>query len=151
MNSEILLAIRIGPSSVVPAREAATLARRIGAHITVLHIAAELHPVDMAGADGLNIEEEQAHMLQEVEQELRTFITEHLSDVPADGRIVRGGVAEQVAAVAAEIDADYVVVGTHGRGALARLVLGDTTQSILQHTSRPVLVVPLQADAPAAE
>lgn len=150
MNSEILLAVRIGPSSIVPARAAATLARSLGAHITVLHIAAELHPVDLAGADGLNIEEEQAHLLQEVEQELRTFIAEHLADVAADGRIVRGDVAEQVAAVAAEIDADYVVVGTHGRGALARLVLGDTTQSILQHTTRPVLVVPLQAGAPAA-
>jgi nucleotide-binding universal stress UspA family protein len=57
---------------------------------------------------------------------------------------MEGDVAQSVAAVASELNAAYLVVGTRGRGALARLVLGDTTQAILQHAPCPVVVVPLR-------
>jgi nucleotide-binding universal stress UspA family protein len=127
------------------------LAQQIGARVSVLYVAAELRPSDLAGADGLNLEDEQRRILQEAETDLRAFVSEHLADVATSSRIVRGDVAEQVAAAAADIDADYVVVGTHGRGGLARLVLGDTTHAILQHTTRSVLVVPMQSGVPAAD
>ncbi len=146
MAAEILLAIRVGPSSVVPARAALKLARQIDAHVTVLYVAGALHPVDLVGSDGLTLEDEQNRILQDAETELQEFMAEHLSGVEATSRLASGPVAEQVAAVAAEIEADYIVVGTRGRSALARLVLGDTTQSILQHSTRPVVVVPIQPD-----
>jgi nucleotide-binding universal stress UspA family protein len=49
---------------------------------------------------------------------------------------------------AAERDADLVVCGTRGQGAVARSVLGSTSSSLLHHADRAVLVVPA-ADAPA--
>ena len=146
MTPEILLAIRVGPSSLVPARVALDLARRIGAHLTVLNVAPELRAVDIAGSGGLSIEDEQQRILADAEEALSGFLAEHLGGAGASARVAAGPVGERVAEIATELNADYVVVGTHGRGTLARLVLGDTTQSILQHTTRPVLVVPLPSD-----
>jgi nucleotide-binding universal stress UspA family protein len=40
-----------------------------------------------------------------------------------------------------ELDASVVVTGTRGRSALAAAVLGSTTQGVLNHAHRPVLVV----------
>ena len=41
-----------------------------------------------------------------------------------------------------EIDADAIVCGSRGRGAVARSLLGSTSTSLLHHSTRPVLVVP---------
>ena len=39
------------------------------------------------------------------------------------------------------IGADLIVMGSHGRSGLEKLVLGSVTQAVLSHTHLPVLVV----------
>lgn len=57
--------------------------------------------------------------------------------------------AAAILAVAAEIDAEVIVVGTRGRGDVKSLLLGSVSHGILQHADRPVLVVPSVAVAQA--
>jgi nucleotide-binding universal stress UspA family protein len=145
MVPEIVLATRFGPSSAEPARVASELARRIGARITVLYVASELQALQVGGAEaGIDPVTERERIDRRINDELREFIDEHFKDHEFSVRIVEGDVADQVAAVARDVSATYIVVGTRGRGQLARLILGDTTQSILQRTPCPVLVVPLR-------
>lgn len=145
MRPEIVLATRFGPSSAEPARVAAGLAHAIGAHITVLYVATELQALQVGGAEaGIDPVTERERIDRRINDELRHFIDEHFRDQEFDVRIVEGDVAEQVSSVARDVGATYIVVGTRGRGQLARLILGDTTQSILQRTPCPVLVVPLR-------
>lgn len=54
----------------------------------------------------------------------------------------RSGVAREILAASASIDADLVVVGTSGRGGLGKLVLGSTAEAVLRHADRDVLAVP---------
>ena len=54
---------------------------------------------------------------------------------------------EPILSAAAERDADVVVCGSRGRGAVARSVLGSTSSSLLHHAERAVLIVP-EAEAP---
>ena len=56
-------------------------------------------------------------------------------------RYVEEGPAADVI-VDASKDAELVVVGTRGRGAIATLVLGSTSQHVIHHARRPVVVVP---------
>ena len=46
-----------------------------------------------------------------------------------------------VVEAAASLQADLIVMGSHGRSGLEKLVLGSVTQAILSHTQLPVLVV----------
>jgi nucleotide-binding universal stress UspA family protein len=43
---------------------------------------------------------------------------------------------------AGEVDADVLVCGTRGQGAVDRVLLGSTASSLLHHAERPLLVVP---------
>lgn len=56
-------------------------------------------------------------------------------------RVVVGAPAPTIAATAREQDADLIAMATHGRGGLARLVMGSVTTGTLQRSNRPVLVV----------
>jgi nucleotide-binding universal stress UspA family protein len=52
-----------------------------------------------------------------------------------------GHPGEEIAAVADRDKADLIVMGSHGHGALAGLVLGSVTNAVLAHTKKPILVV----------
>jgi nucleotide-binding universal stress UspA family protein len=53
-----------------------------------------------------------------------------------------GAVAEEILNEANEINADLIVMGTHGHGAMYNLLVGSTTKGVLKHSTRPVLLVP---------
>lgn len=48
---------------------------------------------------------------------------------------------ESILAAATQQQADLIVMGSHGAGALERLLLGSQTQRVLAHTTLPVLVL----------
>lgn len=56
-------------------------------------------------------------------------------------RLRRGEPAAEILAVAAEVAADLIVMGTHGRGGLSRLVLGSVAESVMRKAPCPVLTV----------
>jgi len=51
-------------------------------------------------------------------------------------------VATQIAQAAEDLDADLIVVGTHGRGAVAGAVWGSVAKGLCHTSHRPLLVVP---------
>ena len=55
--------------------------------------------------------------------------------------------------LATELQANFVVLGTHGRHAVARWLLGSVAEGVVRHAPCPVLVIPLEApiDVPKIE
>jgi nucleotide-binding universal stress UspA family protein len=91
------------------------------------------------------------------DEETDTAIEKAALDTAADGarRAVAAGLVAQprivnrdgdietaILAAAAEIDADLILLGTRGRGAVKSLMLGSVTHAVLHHADRPVLVIP---------
>jgi len=62
----------------------------------------------------------------------------------AEGRIAgqHGGIARAILAVAADVDADLIVLGTRGMGGMKSFLLGSVSHEVVQHADRAVLVVP---------
>jgi len=98
----------------------------------------------LAGESGahlhvLNVVVTRAHH-KEIEDELRAFY--RAAPALAVDYLVRGGDApDAILRPADEVEADLIVVGTHGRSGLDRLLCGSVAESVLQRSSRPVLVV----------
>jgi len=55
--------------------------------------------------------------------------------------VVGASEADTIVERADALDADLIVVGTHGRGALGRVVLGSVATKVVQHAHCPVVVV----------
>ncbi|WP_343676813.1 universal stress protein [Paraburkholderia heleia] len=54
-------------------------------------------------------------------------------------------IAECIERIAADWHADLIVMGTHGRRGVRRLMLGSVAERVLRLARRPVLLVPLRA------
>ncbi|MGE4343831.1 MAG: universal stress protein [Geoalkalibacter sp.] len=84
-----------------------------------------------------------------IEQRLKQFAEDELKDHPEDlGRVteihVRHGQAVgTILTLARELDADLIVMGTHGKGRLHYTFLGSVAEKVLHRAKCPVLAVPL--------
>ena len=61
--------------------------------------------------------------------------------IPVETIQLTGAPVAQIVEQAAKLSADYIVMGSHGRKGLEKLVLGSVTQRVLSDSLIPVLVV----------
>jgi nucleotide-binding universal stress UspA family protein len=88
------------------------------------------------------------------EQLWREYLTPMQPTEPGvrlERRLEEGDPAKKIVAVADELGCDLIVVGTHGRGGLGRLLMGSVADKVLRKAPCPVLTVrsAYPADAPA--
>ncbi|WP_435332789.1 universal stress protein [Haloarchaeobius sp. TZWWS8] len=62
-------------------------------------------------------------------------------DVPVVATILEGSPSKEVVRYAEENDCDLIVMGTHGRGGIDRLLLGSVAERVVRSSSVPVLTV----------
>ena len=120
-----------------PAFEVAcSLARDYGAELIVCHVS----PWPVAGVvEGITVEIPTGS-LEETEGQLLQMLPED-SKVKVSHRLERGEASAEILKVAAETKADLIVMGTHGRGGLSRLLIGSVTEDVMRKAPCPVLTV----------
>lgn len=64
-----------------------------------------------------------------------------ITEVPVETDVLIGEPGHMIVALAEKISADLVVMGTHGRGGVSRLLLGSVADYVLRHASCPVLTI----------
>jgi nucleotide-binding universal stress UspA family protein len=121
---------------------AASLARQLGASIELVHVWAS--PV-YAFPDGALILGAEAvdRLTTDLRGQLDACVARHADrDLLVAGRLVQGDSPREIVAVAKAIDADLVVMGTHGRTGLARALVGSVAERVVRTSPVPVLTVP---------
>ncbi|MFB6101374.1 MAG: universal stress protein [Haloplanus sp.] len=68
-------------------------------------------------------------------------------DVPVETVIVEGKPSREIVRYAETEGCDLVVMGTHGRGGIDRLLLGSVAESVIRSSSIPVTTVPVGREA----
>jgi nucleotide-binding universal stress UspA family protein len=80
--------------------------------------------------------------------ELEQLVEAENAPVAPDDRLIRSGRAdEEIAEAAVAWHADLVVLGSHGRGWIDRLLIGSTTERLLHRLPASLLVVPISKPA----
>ncbi len=78
----------------------------------------------------------------EAEAYLKTITAQLAQDhLAVTSECSEGIVAEAILEIANRVHADLIAMSTHGRGSVAKIVLGSVAESIVQHTTIPILLV----------
>jgi nucleotide-binding universal stress UspA family protein len=146
---------------------AVSLADLYNASITIIHVLPEVPPLLDQSVIGYisaeRWEEIKSQQLEEAKEALIGKKREHLAikeallqfsedvkqqqqgaDLTTDEIIVeRGNPVEEIIKHAEERNCDLIVMGTHGQGTLADVMLGSTARRVIRRSKMPVLVIRL--------
>jgi nucleotide-binding universal stress UspA family protein len=117
----------------------------------VVHVASTfppilgLDPVPESVTEIPGPDEARRELARHVDRCLRDFTRRRDPSLPLPERVVThlsfDSPAQEIARVAQELDAHLVIVGTHGRRGLSRVILGSVAEAVVRLAPCPVLVI----------
>jgi nucleotide-binding universal stress UspA family protein len=119
---------------------AIALAAKLDAGIHLLHVV----PWPLIGAEipVALTEAAMGDIMKRKQQELDQIVAAHTGKVPIGLAVLKSGDARTaITAMARNLGADLIVMGTHGRRGVSRLVLGSVAESVARTAPCPVLLV----------
>ena len=136
--THILAAVDLTEEAQQVARRAAALAQTSNAKLSLVHV---VEPLTFAYGGDIPVD------LSEIQQQLQQQATQQLQELgasinvdEANRHILTGSAVTEIHDIAAELGADLIVVGSHGRKGLA-LLLGSTANGVLHGARCDVLAV----------
>jgi nucleotide-binding universal stress UspA family protein len=143
MFKHILVPVDGSSTAQLAVEKAIGLAKAFDSRVTAIFV---IDPYPFTGV-GTDFAYGQAEYLSAATAEANAAIKAAKTAFERAGVSVATSVIESHAAwrgvveAAASLQADLIVMGSHGRSGLEKLVLGSVTQAVLSHTQLPVLVV----------
>ena len=148
--AKILVATDGSKEAELAATTAADLAQKTGSELHVVHgfgivpIGPPVYPeaIDLQG-EALEVETEERISEQRAQEVLEAEVEKIRSagSTVAQGHLIEGRVAPEIVALAEEIGAGLIVMGSRGRGGIRRALMGSVSDSVVRHAHCPVMVV----------
>ncbi|HKE13903.1 MAG TPA: universal stress protein [Kofleriaceae bacterium] len=151
----ILVGTDFSGEAEIALEHAVRIARHVGAELLLAHAGSVIDTADAAlapeSAALLEYERIVAQHVAENREHLAQLVDRVRSrGVDASEQIVEGFPDTGISEAADELDADLVVIGTHGRTGLKRLLLGSVAERVVRLCRRHVMVARPTADGEAA-
>jgi nucleotide-binding universal stress UspA family protein len=134
----ILVATDFTATSNLALDWAIELAAPLGASVTVIH-AYEIPVIGFPDGALIATSEVAARISTAARAALDSVVEQREGrGVPLTSKLREGVAWEEINAVADEMDADLIVLGTHGRRGIARALLGSVADKVIRTSHRPV-------------
>jgi len=139
----VLVATDLSEAASATLSTAARYAELFEAQIRIVHV---VEPATFPTVVSLSLD--MAAFEEGSRAEFERLVEVELPRVQSDDRVVRRGRAdEEIAEEAVAWRADLVVLGSHGKGWIDRLLIGSTTEGLLNRLPTSLLVVPINRPA----
>ncbi|GGM61507.1 nucleotide-binding universal stress UspA family protein [Halarchaeum rubridurum] len=137
MYDEILVPTDGSPEAEAAVEHAVDIAATYGARIHALYV------VDTSPYATLDATETVVEDLEDEGEDAVEYVTTAAADAGVEARstITNGNVHEAITTYARANDIDLIVMGTHGRRGLGRVLVGSVTERVVRTADVPVLTV----------
>lgn len=138
---KILVAVDFTPASLHAADTAVALAKAIGAEVTIVTVL-QIPVYSFLDAAAIPSPETVGVIVEGAERALAAEVARHkASGCRVEGILKQGSPADEIHALAGAAHYDLIVMGTHGRGAIATALLGSVAQQVVRTSQVPVMTV----------
>ncbi len=153
---KVLIALDYNPTAQKVAETGFSLAKSLNAEVTLLHVISD--PViysipgysPIMGFDGYlkmgstvldSIENLKNGSLQYLDK-----IRQHLGEKAIKTLVKDGDFADTILETAQELNADFIIVGSHSQKWLENILIGSVAEKVLRQTKIPLLIIPIRKD-----
>ena len=117
------------------------MAEKLGAKIELIHVvrgSSDFVGYEMGTAWYSNFEDE---LIKGGEKAMDKFVEEKLAGLDVDTSVAVGDAAEEIIKYADKTGADMIIIGTHGRKGLEKILFGSVALGVVKGANCPVLTV----------
>lgn len=154
MIRKVLIALDYNPTAQKVAETGYSVARAMNAEVTLLHVVAEAayySSVQYSPVMGLNsftnaslMEPDAGEEIKKAAEHFLDKSRDHLGDPSIRTVVEEGDFASSILKTAESLHADMIVLGTHSRRGLDKILLGSVAEKVVRHTAIPVFIIPIR-------
>lgn len=147
--NKILCAVDLSDHSKAVAAHAVMLAKAFNASVLVVYTAPSLSQYVGFHVPPNTIENFVGEIVTGAEKSMQAFVAENFAGVEARGQVLIGYAAEEILNRAHEEKVDVIVMGTHGRKGIDRILFGSVAEKIVKNADMPVYTIRPEAPVKA--
>lgn len=138
---KILCAVDFAEYSTQVADYARTMAEAFQAEINVVYVAPTLAHYVGFQVSPSSIENFVGEIISGAEETMNSFINAQFSEHKANGHVLTGYAAEEILKFADQQKMDIIIIGTHGRKGIDRILFGSVAEKVVKSATIPVLTL----------
>jgi len=137
----IMCAVDFSEMSAKVAAYTQILAKSLNASVKVVYVAPSLSQYVGFHVPPTSIENFVGEIVSGAEKTMDSFIQENFSEIDVAGKVISGYAAEEILGFAKEEGIDLIIMGTHGRKGIDRVLFGSVAEKIVKSASIPVMTI----------
>lgn len=151
---KVLIALDYNPDAQKIAETGYELSRALNAQAILLHVTSDatyyssLNYSPIMGFDGFsNLDVVQTNTVEELKNVAQNYLDktkQHLGDETIQTVLKEGEFDESILQTANEMEVDIIVLGTHSRKGLGKILMGSVAEKVLHHTTIPLFIIPVK-------
>ena len=147
---KVLIALDYNPTAKKVAETGYSIAKTMNADVILIHVVSEsvyytaLEYSPIMGYSGFTDSDLKINtdgLIKASEQFLEKS-KQHLGDENIKTLVAEGEFADAILKTAKDLNADLIVMGSHSRRWLEKILVGSVTQQVLNNTTIPLIIVP---------
>jgi nucleotide-binding universal stress UspA family protein len=152
---KILIALDYNPTAQKVAETGHKLAKAMKARTILLHVISDatyyssLNYSPIMGFGGVSsvdtVQTDTAEDLKKVAQNYLDNSKQHLGDEKIQTVVKNGVFGETILNTATELNVDIIVMGTHSRRGLEKILMGSVAENVFHHSLIPVFIIPTRS------
>ena len=152
---KILIALDYDPTAQKVAETGNTLAKAMNGQTILMHVISDvayyssLNYSPIMGFEGFTnintIETDIDEDLKKAAQDYLDHSKQHLGDEKIQTVVKKGNYSETILKTAKELDVDIIVMGTHSKRGLKKILMGSVAENVLHHSLVPLFIIPTRS------
>ncbi|MGN1038551.1 MAG: universal stress protein [Mailhella sp.] len=138
---KIICALDLSEHSKTVAEYACMLAKAMNATIVAVYAAPTLTQYTGFHVPPNTIDSFVGEIVSGAEKAMAQFVAENFEGVETKAEVVVGYAAEEILEVAEKEQGDIIVMGTHGRKGIDRILFGSVAERVVKNSPLPVLTI----------
>ena len=141
MFTKILCPVDFSEASTHIATTTREFAKKFDAEVLVLYVAPSMIQYEIFDLPAASLPQLVGDIVTGAEKTMMEFVGKHFQGLKASGKVVSGDAADAIVTMAEDEKADIIIMATHGRQGLNRLLFGSVAEKVVKSSPVPVMTI----------